>query len=132
MRDFHRRVVVTGVGLITPVGPSLEDTARALTQGRCAAAPASRFDAGGFPQPNAAEVTGLDVRQHFTIPKAIKLTDRAARFGIAAARMAIHASGYPDTPEAREALGVLIGTSGSDPQAEDLARAIGRIPHPAH
>jgi 3-oxoacyl-[acyl-carrier-protein] synthase II len=124
----RRRVAVTGIGMVTPLGCSLDATLEALGRGERAAGPATLFDASVFGEPEAAEVRQLDARSHFRAPKAMKLTDRAARFAIAAASMALADARWTPQADEHENLGVVIGVSGSDLQAGDLARAIGPDP----
>jgi len=120
----ERRVVVTGVGMITPLGHSLDATLDALAAGASAVRPATLFDASGFRCRNAAEVRDWDPRPAFRAPKALKLTDRAARFAVAAAQAALADAGWPADPAGDDQLGVAIGSSGSDLQARDLGRAL--------
>jgi 3-oxoacyl-[acyl-carrier-protein] synthase II len=128
MRGQVRQVAVTGMGMVTALGHSLRDTVTALAGNERAGGPTTRFDASGFRQSCSAEVVGLDPRPYFTTPKAIKLTDQAARLGVIAARQAIDDSGFPRDPGSLERLGVLIGSSGADLQPMDLARALAPDP----
>ena len=124
-----RRVVVTGIGAITPLGPTLAATLAALAADRSAIAPASIFDASGFACTDSAEIRDWDPRPSFRVPKALKLTDRPARFAVAAARMAlVDARWDVDDDMRQESLAVVIGSSGSDLQARDLAHAMGDDP----
>jgi 3-oxoacyl-(acyl-carrier-protein) synthase len=120
-----RQVVVTGVGVVTPLGHDLATTLSRLKRGDTGIGPVTAFDASHFADMRAAEVKGFEPRVHFRAPKSIKLTDRVARFAVAAGRMALADAGYPRTPEALEGVGVVIGSSGSDLQAKDLAAALG-------
>ena len=83
------RAVVTGLGLVTPLGPCLDSTFSALGEGRSAVGPATLFDASPFASSLAGEVKGLDARSHFRVPKALKLCDRRTRFAVCAAAMAL-------------------------------------------
>lgn len=117
-----RRAVVTGLGLVTPLGASLESTRSALAEGRSAVRPASTFDASPFASSLAGEVTELDARSLFRVPKALKLCDRRTRFAVCASAMAIEDAGFPSAP--CDGLGVAIGTSGSDLGAGELSAAL--------
>lgn len=117
-----RRVVATGIGAITPHG-DLAQSAAAIAEGRSAIGPVRSFDASSFAQTLAGECLDFDPRRWFRSPKALKLTDRRTRFAVAAAAMAVEDAGL-DAAEIENA-GVVIGTSGSDLQTEDVGRAVG-------
>ena len=103
-----RRPVITGIGAVTPLAPSLDETIARLREGKSA---------------RAIEMSALDARSFFTTPKSIKLTDNRTRFVVAAAAMALREAGL--TTFDADRAGVVIGSSGSDLQAEDLGRALG-------
>lgn len=124
-----RRAVVTGLGLVTPLGVGLAATRTALEEGRSAIFPATRFDASPFASPLAGEVSGLDARAWFRVPKALKLCDSRTRMAVSAAAMALADSGFPVGPN--DALGVAIGTSGSDLGAAELSAAVGGADEPS-
>ena len=113
-----RRVVVSGAGAVTPLG-DLAAARLALAEGKTADRTPSRF---GGPSP-AAEIRGFDPRPHFRVPKALKLTDRRTQMAVAAASMAFSGGTSGSAPIDPERLGVIVGTSGSDLQAEELGRA---------
>jgi 3-oxoacyl-[acyl-carrier-protein] synthase II len=125
-----RRAVVTGLGLVTPLGPSVAATRSALADGRSAVAPATLFDASPFASPLAGEVGALDARARFRVPKALKVCDRRTRFAVCAAAMALEDAGFPSGP--CDGLGVAIGTSGSDLGADELSVAFARMDEPRH
>lgn len=79
-------------------------------------------------------VATVDARAHFRQPKALKLTDRTTQFAVVAASMALAQGAWPDDDAMAERLGVIIGVSGSDLQAEDVARALRSdgAPTPVH
>ena len=117
------RVVVTGVGAVTPLGHTVEDTARALERGMSAPATPTLFDASGFSESCGAEVAGFDAAPRFSIPKALKLAHRTTRFAVAAAGMALDDAVWP-ADRSREDLGIVLGTSGFDPRVEEIAHAL--------
>ena len=122
-----RRVVITGLGAVTPLGNDLHETLAGLREGRSATASAAAIDGAGR---QVAEVLGFSPRQHFRVPKALKLTDRATQFAVASAAMALADGRWTEGVSETERLGVVIGSSGSDIQVRDLAAAIG--PDPDH
>ena len=107
-------MAVTGIGLVTPLGADLAATRRAVAE-------------GGTPRPAPA----FDPRPHLTQPKALKLMDRRTQMAVAAASMALRDASLPPGSLDPERLGVLIGSSGSDLQAEDLSRAVAGPGHRA-
>jgi 3-oxoacyl-[acyl-carrier-protein] synthase II len=119
-----RGVAITGIGLVTPLGVTFDGTVAALIEGARAARRPTMFDLDGFSAHVAAEVPDFDARPWFRVPKALKLTDRQTRLGVAAAAQSLAHAAWSETPEARENLGVVIGTSAGDLIAPDLARAL--------
>ena len=106
-----RRVVVTGIGLITPIGNSLEETWGSLLAGKSGAGPITLFDTTNFATKFGCEVKNFDATPWFD-KREIKHIDRFLRFGVAAATMAVHDAGYSDgkAPEAEaERWGAYIG-----------------------
>lgn len=90
-----RRVVVTGIGLITPIGNSLEETWGGLLAGKSGAAPITLFDTTNFATKFGCEVKNFDAAPWFD-KREIKHIDRFLRFGVAAATMAVHDAGFSD------------------------------------
>src|SRR5512140_2241024 len=87
-----RRVVITGIGLITPVGNDLEATWSALLAGKNGAAPITQFDTTRFATKFACEVKGWDASRFFD-KREIKHLDRFLQFGVAAGMMAVADAG---------------------------------------
>jgi 3-oxoacyl-(acyl-carrier-protein) synthase len=121
---MNSRVVITGVGIVSPLAQSLEHTRDALAAGRSAVAPITSFDASHFAITQGAELKEFDPRPSFSAPKALKMADRAAQLAVVAARAALDAAHWRG--ESPRPLGVLMGTSGHDLRLADIAGAIGR------
>jgi beta-ketoacyl-acyl-carrier-protein synthase II len=95
--EKRRRVAVTGIGLVTPLGNDTATTWRALLDGRSGVAAIAGFDASGFPVRIAAEVKGFGALERPQDAKLLKLANRAHRFALAAADEAIADAGVrPD------------------------------------
>jgi 3-oxoacyl-[acyl-carrier-protein] synthase II len=103
--ELRRRVVVTGIGLVTPVGIGIDETWSALTSGVSGAGPISSFDATGLDVRIAAEVTRFDPLDWLPRREARKL-DRFCHFAVAAAELALADSSLP-----RSTVAPLIGTA---------------------
>ncbi len=103
-----RRVVVTGLGLITPLGIGVEESWSAMLAGRSGIGPITHFDASAFSTQIAGEVNGF-VPENYIEPKEVKKMDRFIQFGIAAADMALKNSGLNIDAGNAERVGVAIG-----------------------
>jgi 3-oxoacyl-[acyl-carrier-protein] synthase II len=101
--------VVTGLGMVSPLGNSVEETWAALITGRSGAGPITRFDATGFPVRFACEVNGLEVTKYVD-PKASRRMDRCTHLALAAARQAESDSAL-DVQAVAERVGVAVGTA---------------------
>ena len=96
-----RRVVITGIGLVTPIGNDLEAAWSALLAGKSGAAPITLFDASQFATKFACEVKGWDPLQFFD-KREVKHVDRFLQFGVAAGMMAVADAGLGSRiPEAQ-------------------------------
>lgn len=105
---MKRRVVVTGVGLVTPLGVGTDATWDGLVNGRSGIDTITRFDATAFASKIAAEVKGFKPEQYFE-PKQAKNLDHFVQYAIAAAEMAVENSGLTVSEEDPERIGVLTG-----------------------
>ena len=105
----ERRVVVTGVGLVSPVGIGTEETWKALLAGRSGAGPITLFDASQHSSRFACEVKGFDPLR-WVEKKDVKKMDRFIQFAIAAADFALRDSGLEVRGENSEMVGVYIGS----------------------
>ncbi len=104
-----RRVVVTGVGLVSALGVGTEETWQNLLAGKSGAAPITHFDTTGFPVTFAAEVKGFDPLR-FVEKREVKKMGLFIQFAMAAAEFAMEQSGLKITPEFAERAGVYIGS----------------------
>jgi 3-oxoacyl-[acyl-carrier-protein] synthase II len=86
-RSGRRRVVVTGLGMVSPLGTTVEDSWTALLAGESGAAPITQFDTTGFPVDFACEVKNLEVTDYVDY-KASRRMDRFTHLALAAARQA--------------------------------------------
>jgi 3-oxoacyl-[acyl-carrier-protein] synthase II len=106
----RRRVVVTGLGAISPVGPTMASTWDSIVAGHSGAGPITLFDTADFKVSIAAEVTGFEPTDHFEAKEARRL-DRCSQFALVAAKEAMADAGLefdPDSEDAERA-GALIG-----------------------
>jgi len=93
MTRSPRRVAITGLGLVTPLGNDVAATWQALLAGRSGVAPITHFDAGGFPVRIAAEVKALDLGRAIEDRKLRKFANRSHALGLAAAEEAFRDAG---------------------------------------
>lgn len=106
---MKRRVVVTGMGLLSPVGNTTDETWEAMLAGRSGAAPIQRFDPSDFYAQIACEVKHFDPTDYMDRKEA-KRADRYAQYGIAAAEMAVCDAGWDRSKPAGDRTGVIIGS----------------------
>ena len=104
-----RRVVVTGVGLVSAVGIGTEETWKGLVAGRSGISRITSFDAAAFACQIAGEVQGFDPLLYVE-KKEVKKMGRFIHFALAATDFALAASGLKVTPETEERVGVYIGS----------------------
>ena len=105
---MKRRVVITGVGLVTPLGTGTDVTWDGLINGRSGIDSITRFDASAHASQIAAEVKDFNPEQYFE-PKQAKNLDHFVQYAIAAAEMAVLNSGLEISSEDPERIGVLTG-----------------------
>lgn len=115
----RRRVVVTGLGVVSPVGNSVPEVWDNIVNGRPGITEITRFDASAFPVRIAGEVKGFDVSKYLTAKEARRM-DTFVHYGIAAGVDAVRDSGLEITDENAEHIGVNIGSGiGGLPMIED-------------
>jgi 3-oxoacyl-[acyl-carrier-protein] synthase II len=104
-----RRVVVTGVGLITPLGVGNEPTWQGLIEGRSGIGLITKFDVSAYPCRIAGEVRGFHP-EDFIEKKEIKKSDTFIHYAVAASQMAFDDSGLDMAREDPDRVGVIIGS----------------------
>jgi 3-oxoacyl-[acyl-carrier-protein] synthase II len=115
----RRRVVVTGLGVVSPVGNDVPSSWEALLAGRSGIGPITRFDASGLGCRIAGEVRNFDLGAYMS-PKEARRMDTFIHFGIAASVQAIKDSGIEITDANRDRIGCVIGSGiGGLPMIED-------------
>lgn len=104
-----RRVVVTGIGMITPVGNNTSDSWNAVKNGECGIGPITHYDTTGRKVTLAGEVKGYDPAATID-PKELRKMDRFVQFAMTAASEAVEASGIDFASENTERAGVIISS----------------------
>ena len=104
-----RRVVVTGLGAVTPVGCSIDEIWKSILEGKSGVRRLACFDPTNFTTKIAAEVRNFDPSPYLS-PKEIKRMDRFVQFAVCSAKMAMSDSGIHLDKEDRNRIGVLIGS----------------------
>jgi 3-oxoacyl-[acyl-carrier-protein] synthase II len=128
-RSRQRRVVVTGLGCVSPVGNNVADSWAALIEGKSGIATITKFDATPFSTRFAGEVKGFNIEDY--IPgKEARHMDTFIHYGMAAGIQAIADSGLAVTEENAERIGVIVGSGiGGLPMIEDThAELVNRGP----
>ena len=104
-----RRVVVTGLGVVTPLGTGVEKTWKAICAGESGIGRITRFDPTGYDAQIAGEVKGFDPAQ-FIEKKEIKKMDTFIHYAVGAAQLAVDDAGLKIKPEEATKVGVYIGS----------------------
>jgi 3-oxoacyl-[acyl-carrier-protein] synthase II len=117
-----RRVVVTGLGVVSPVGNGVKEAWDNLLAGRSGVGPITRFDASALPTRIAAEVKNFNAADWMP-PKETRRADTFIHYGIAATRMALQDAGLTIDESNAERIGVNVGSGiGGLPMIEDNIR----------
>ena len=106
---MKRRVVITGMGAITPVGLNVEDFFQALKDGRHGFAPISKFDTADYKCHIAAEVKGFDAREYMD-PKTARRMELFSQYAVAATKEALMDAGIDMEKEDAHRVGCAIGS----------------------
>ena len=105
----HKRVVVTGMGVIASLGHNVNDFWSGLLAGKCGIDRVTLFDPKDYTCQIGAEVRGWDATQHMD-PKEVRRNDRYTHFGFCAAKQAIADARLDMTKEDADRVGVIIGS----------------------
>jgi 3-oxoacyl-[acyl-carrier-protein] synthase II len=105
-----RRVVITGLGIVSPLGNDLETFWNHLINGQCGVDKITSFDASGFATRIAAQVKNFDPAPAFPTPKEVRRADRFSQFGVHAGWQALRDSGLDFNKVNRDEVGVFIGS----------------------
>jgi 3-oxoacyl-[acyl-carrier-protein] synthase II len=105
-----RRVVITGLGAVTPLGNDVESTWKNLIAGQCGIDRITHFDPTPFDTQIAGEVKSFDPVPAFPSPKDVRRSDRFSQFGVFAAQQALLNSGLDLEKVNRDEIGVFIGS----------------------
>src|SRR5271166_669130 len=126
-----RRVVITGMGVITPLGDTVEDLFRSQREGRSGVGPISRFDASTFPTTFAAEVRGFDLGRYVRAPQRWADAGEASQFAAAAAQLTLEDAGLLDEGACdRTRFGVYLGIGEGTQDFHTLLSMIARSYQP--
>jgi 3-oxoacyl-[acyl-carrier-protein] synthase II len=117
---MDRRVAITGLGAVTPVGNDAETTWRSLVAGRSGVRRIDTFDAGSFPVQIAGLVDGFDLAAAVPDARVRRRLNRAAGFGVAAALEALTDAGATPGAYEPEERGIAMGASAGRPGLDEL------------
>lgn len=109
IRQVRPRVVITGLGAITPLGNTVRETWEGLVAGNSGIGPITRFDASDYPTRIAGEVKGFDSRRYIPFKEARRMS-RASQMAVATAAQAIEDAGFSGGWPDEERVGVYYGT----------------------
>ena len=106
---MEKRVVITGLGAITPIGNNVDDFWKGIKEGKCGIDEITEFDASNFKVKLAGEVKDFNPEEHFEKREA-KRMDRFSHFAVVAAREAWRDSGLDKEKEDMSRVGVIVGS----------------------
>jgi 3-oxoacyl-[acyl-carrier-protein] synthase II len=128
---MRKRVVITGMGVITPLGHTVEELFRAVVEGQSGVGPITLFDAGTFPTQFAAEVKDFDLGRYVDEPQRWADAGPNSRMAAAAARQALEDAGLlADERVDRTRFGVYMGTGEGVQDFHHLIALVGRCYRP--
>jgi 3-oxoacyl-[acyl-carrier-protein] synthase II len=104
-----RRVVVTGLGIVSPVGNDVDTAWAAILAGRSGIGPVTRIDTTSFPTHFGGEIRSLDLEPYMS-PKEARRMDAFMQYGVVAGMQAMRDSGFVVTEENSDRIGILMGS----------------------
>jgi 3-oxoacyl-[acyl-carrier-protein] synthase II len=113
--DYDRRVVVTGLGVISPVGNDVATAWGNLVRGHSGLAEITKFDISRYEAKAAGEIRDFNATDWMD-PKAVRRSETSMHFGVAAAKQALADSGFEITDDNREDVGVVFGSGAGGQQ----------------
>jgi len=106
---MKKRVVITGLGVVSPIGIGIKEVTTALMEGKSGANTLTKFDTNGFTTRFACEVKNFVAENYFDKKKARRM-DMFVQFAVAAAKMAVEDSKLDISKENPDRIGVIIGS----------------------
>ncbi|MBR1537293.1 MAG: beta-ketoacyl-ACP synthase II [Treponema sp.] len=106
---MRRRVVITGMGCVSPVGNTVDEAWEAIKNGKCGISSITLFDASKIPVKIAGEVKDFDITSYGVDSKATRKMARFSKFALAASAQAINDSGYTGEALKSEKMGIVVG-----------------------
>jgi 3-oxoacyl-[acyl-carrier-protein] synthase II len=120
---MNRRVVITGIGVVSPLGTGKDAFSQGLYAGACGIRPIASFDTSRFESKLGAEVQGFNPQNHIR-PATMRRMDRLSQMLTAAARMALDDAGLSVCSDKRDRVGVVLGTCFG---GTDVATQFGKV-----
>jgi 3-oxoacyl-[acyl-carrier-protein] synthase II len=122
---MRRRVVITGMGVVTPLGQTVPDLFASQVEGRTAVGPITRFDARTFPTTFASEVKGFELGKYVRDAARFRNCGLNTHFALAAAKQAVEDAGLADPAKGdRSRMGVYLGSGEGSDEFPVLVRGI--------
>lgn len=107
---MNRRVAITGIGIVSPLGTGREEFAKRLYAGDSGIAGIASFDTSHLPSHLGAEITGFQARDFVSV-KNLRKMDRLSGMAVSSARLALDDAGITVTEENRDRIGIILGTA---------------------
>ena len=122
MKSTNRRIAITGLGVVSPLGNDVETSWRNLLAGESAIAPITKFDASGFSTKIAAEVKNFDIKNYCKNKKLLRYLYPSAQFALAAATEALNDAGIKPENTTAANWGFVAGSGQNFVYFEDFKR----------